>query len=331
MLRRSSVLPALAAFAALSFSFVSTARAGQERVVVGAGGNSFTPSTITVNAGDHVIWFWQTGGHTVTSGNPNAPTPTGDGLFRSSTSGIAASSRFSWKSTAVGSYSYYCLPHAPGMAGIVNVVASSADVADFRITEVEFAGAGGADRVQVSNLGTDGGFIDFFRMSWVSATTQTITNTSVFVGAGSAITLHFNASGTNNATNLFFPAMPELGTQGSFALYVPNSTSTGSSAPAALTDPDQIVDYVEWGTPGQAAMPNRTTAVSASFWTAGDAVNTDALLPGGGAGYSISFCGARNEHGASFWQISTPNFGTAARCVTPVKSPTWGRIKALYR
>lgn len=331
MFRRSPVVPALAAFAAVAVLFVSPARAGQERVAVGAGGNSFTPSTITVNAGDHVIWVWQSGGHTVTSGNPNAPTPTGDGLFRSSTSGIAASSRFSWKSTAVNSYSYYCLPHAPGMAGIVNVVASGADVADFRITEVEFAGAGGADRVQISNLGTDSGFIDFFRMSWVSASTQTITNTNVFVGAGSAITLHFNVSGTNNATNLFFPAMPELGTQGSFALYVPNSTSTGSTAPASLTDPDQMIDYVEWGTPGQAAQPNRTTAVSAGFWGSGDAVNTDALLPGGGAGYSISFCGARTDHGAASWEISTPNFGTSARCLTPTRNPTWGRIKALYR
>ena len=151
------------------------------------------------------------------------------------------------------------------------------------------------------------------------------------MGAGSAVTLHFNVSGTNNANNLYFPAMPELGTQGSFALYVPNSTSTGSTAPASLTDPDQMIDYVEWGTPGQAAQPNRTTAVSAGFWGSGDAVNTDALLPGGGAGYSISFCGARTDHGAASWEISTPNFGTAARCLTPTRNPTWGRIKALYR
>ena len=318
MLRRSAVLPALAALAALLLSLGSPARAGQVRVLVGSGGLTFLPATATVNAGDHVIWQWSSSPHTVTSGDPNAATPTGDGLFRSSTSGIASGSRFSWKSGAVGSHPYYCLPHAPDMAGVVNVVASGAVVADFRITEVEYAGASGADRVQISNLGTAGGFVDFFRMSWVTATTQTITNTNVAVAAGAALTLHFNASGTNTATDLFFPAMPELGTQGSFALYVPNSTSTGSTSPASLADATQILDYVAWGTPGQAAEPNETTAVSAGFWATSDAVNTDAQLPAGGAGYSISFCGARTDHGASFWKISRPNFGTSARCLTQI-------------
>lgn len=331
MFRRSLVLPAAAALAALLSAFPSPARAGQLRVLVGSGGLTFTPSTVTINAGDHVIWQWFSSPHTVTSGNPSAATPTGDGLFRSSTSGIASGSRFSWKSGSVGSHTYYCLPHAPDMAGVVNVVASNASVADFRITEVEYAGASGADRVQVSNLGAAGGFVDFFRMSWVTATTQTITNTNVAVAAGAAVNLHFNATGSNTATDLYFPAMPELGTQGSFALYVPNSTSTGSTVPAALGDATQIIDYVEWGTPGQAAQPNQATAVGASFWAPTDAVNTDAQLPGGGAGYSISFCGSATDHGASFWKISRPNFGTQARCVTPTLNPTWGRIKTLYR
>lgn len=331
MFRRSAVVPALAACAAILFALVSPARAGQVRVLVGSGGLNFLPATATVNAGDHVIWQWSSGPHTVTSGDPNAATPTGDGLFRSNTSGTGAGTRFSWKSGAVGSHTYFCYPHAPDMAGIVNVVASSAAVADFRITEVEYAGAGGADRVQISNLGTAGGFLDFWRMSWVTATTQTITNTSVSVAAGAAITLHFNVAGTNTATDLFFAAMPELGTAGSFALYVPNSTASGSTSPASLNDATQIIDYVAWGTPGQAAQPNETTAVNAGFWAATDAVNTDAQLPAGGAGYSISFCGARTDHGASFWKISRPNFGTSARCLTPAQSPTWGRIKALYR
>ena len=331
MFRRSSAVPAIAALAAILLVFVPSAHAGQVRILVGSGGLTFTPSTATVNAGDHVIWQWSGSGHTVTSGNPSAATPTGDGLFRSSTSAIGANSRFAWKSDTPASHTYYCLPHAPDMAGLVNVVASGASVADFRITEVEYAGASGADRVQISNLGAAAGFFDFFRMSWVTGVTQTNTVTSITVAAGAAVNLHFNAAGSNTATDLFFPAMPELGTQGSFALYVPNSTAAGSTDPALLSDVAQIIDYVEWGTPGQGAQPNQATAVGAGFWSASDAVNTDAQLPAGGAGYSISFCGNATDHGASFWKISRPNFGSAARCVTPTLNPTWGRIKTLYR
>lgn len=329
MLRRFAAVPALAALAALLLAFPSPARAGQVRVLAGSGGFTFTPSTVTINAGDHVVWQWASNGHTVTSGTDGSPA--GDGAFRSSTSGTASTTRFSWKFATSGSRSYYCVPHFPDMTGVVNVVPSGAAVANFRITEVEYAGAAGADRVQISNLGTAAGFLDSFRMCWVTGTPQAITGTNVSVAAGAAINLHFNASGTNTATDLYFPALPELPTQGSFALYVPNTTSTGSTSPASLADATQIIDYVEWGSPGQAAKPNQATAVSAGFWAASDAVNTDGQLPAGGAGYSISFCGAPTDHGASAWQISRPNFGTSARCATPTRNPTWGRIKALYR
>ena len=71
--------------------------------------------------------------------------------------------------------------------------------------------------------------------------------------------------------------------------------------------------------------------MAANVWDLGEVVETSVSLPGGGAGYSISFCGSVTDHGPSFWQISTPNFGTGALCTTPTKNPTWGRIKSLYR
>ena len=152
---------------------------------------------------------------------------------------------------------------------------------------------------------------------------------TAIVLAGSSITLHLNASGTNNPTHLYFAAHPELPAEGSFALYVPNTSSSGSTSPASLTDPDQLVDYVEWGTPGQTAAPNRSVAESAGLWPTGDVVNTTGQIPG--PGYSISFCGAATDRGATHWQISAPNFGNTALCTTPTKSATWGRIKTLYR
>src|SRR5258708_21134568 len=36
------------------------------------GGMTFTPATVTINAGDTVMWVWDSGLHTVTSGAPGA-------------------------------------------------------------------------------------------------------------------------------------------------------------------------------------------------------------------------------------------------------------------
>jgi len=329
---RSSFIRSAAAAVVFVLAVAMPATAGQVRVNAGGASNVFSPENVTVNVGDHVSWIWVGGPHTVTSGNPASPTSTGDGKFRNTTAapGVVGA-KFSWKVVGAGVVPYYCFPHAPEMAGNVNISGSPVAIADFRITEVEFAAGGGADRVQVTNLGDATGFLGFYRLSSVAGASTTITTDPVQVLAGSRITLHLNASGTNTATDLYFAAHPELGSAGSFALFVPNTSTTGSTAPASLTDANQLVDYVEWGAAGQGAQPNRTVAENAGRWPVGDVVETASTLPNDGAGYSISFCGTRTQRGASFWNISTPNFGAGAPCTTPTKSATWGRIKALYR
>ena len=325
---RRNFLCRTAAAALLILVCFAPAHAGQTVVTVGGGGFTFTPSTVTVNPGDQVIWLWAGGGHTVTSGNDGSSN--GSGVFRSGT-GPQSTGAYFWKVTGTTPVSYYCMPHFPVMTGTVNINPSgTAVVADFRITEVEFAGAAGADRVQITNLGNDFSILDLYRVTPNS--TATTLGANIFLGAGSSLTLHLNTSGTNDATNIYVPSVPDLGAAGSFAIYVPNTTTGpgGSLAPASLTDPNQMVDYVEWGSSGQAAQPNRTTAVSALLWPTGDVVDvTD--LPSGGAGYSISFCGLRTDRGASFWSKTHPNFGTGLICSTATRTSTWGRLKALYR
>jgi hypothetical protein len=141
-----------------------------------------------------------------------------------------------------------------------------------------------------------------------------------------------NYGGASNQTIFYTPTGLQLASAGSFALYVPNNTDgpNGSTEPHSLDDPDQLVDDVEWGIPGQAAQANRATAVAAGRWTAGDVVDVSGL-PNGGAGYSITFCGNRAQRGSSCWSASRPNFGTAPPCTTPSWTSGWGRVKALYR
>ena len=328
---RSPWLSRSAAAVLLLMACAAPALAGQATVFVGAGGLTFTPSTITVNAGDQVVWVWSGSGHTVTSGNTGSTA--GDGKFRSTSSvaGEPAGTGFFWMVTGSGPVPYYCVPHFPGMAGTINInPGGTASVANYRITEVEFAGAGGADRVQITNLGDNGDFLDLYRVTPNS--TATTLGTGFFLGSNSSLTLHLNASGSNDATNIYLPAIGDMGTAGSFALYLPNSTTGagGSTAPASLTDSNQMVDYVEWGVAGQAAQPNRATAVTAGLWNTGDVVDIT-QLPNGGVGYSLAFCGNAGNHGASFWSMAHPNFGASALCTTPARSSTWGRLKALYR
>lgn len=331
-MRRTAFLPP-AALSLLALVLAGSAFAGQARVGVATGGLlQFTPASLTVNPGDQVFWIWQFPGHSVTSGTTG--TSAGDGNFRSSTSSNGSGTAFFWKSAASGSFPYYCFPHfAFNMKGTVSINPSgTSNVADFRITEVEFGAAGGADRVQISNLGTNLEFFDMFRITSQAGASVTIPTGAITIGVGSSVTLHLNASGTNDATNVYLPTAPELPTAGSFAIYIPNTTSAldGSSAPASLTDANQMVDYVEWGAPAQSGMPNHDTAVAALLWPASDVVNvTD--LPNGGLGYSISFCGQRGQHGASFWSKTTPNFGAGPLCSTAALPTTWGRLKALYR
>lgn len=314
-----------AALLAVSVLFASIARAGQVRVDVGSGGNFFTPATIQLNQGDHVVWMWIAGGHTTTSGTVTGGIGTPNGIWDSGTMTLTTTVKpaFTWKSDRTGNVPYYCAPHANfGMVGTLQISASGVAVSNFRITEVHYTAAAGLDRIQVTNMGSATGDLGRYRITSAATTGATTTATlpgpSVPVLAGASVTLHWGAAGTNTATDLFLAGLADLGNTGSLALYAPN-TKSGT----AFTDATQIIDYVEWGA---AAQPNEATANTAGVWTSGQAASGETL-----AGYSISYCGSGVEHGAAHWQISTPNFGTASLCATPTIRTTWGRLKSLYR
>lgn len=80
---------------------------------------SFTPSTLSVKAGDTVIWSFTGGTHTTTSGS----NCTSDGKWDS---GDKSSGTFSFVFKTVGSYPYFCTPHCSlGMTGTITVTAAT--------------------------------------------------------------------------------------------------------------------------------------------------------------------------------------------------------------
>lgn len=321
--RNRSLPHALAALLALLLA--APAIAGQVRVNVS--NYMFSPANVSANLGDHLVWIWTGGAHTVTSGDYSVvgDIVAGDGLFNSSPTGaMPVGATFTWKSTVTGTRPYYCQPHVPEMVGSLNLLASgAAGSSDFRITEVQFNVAGNLDLIEIANLGAAGN-LGMYRVSVNGGAAQVLKNsgnvvaqTNLIVPAGGRVVLRCNTTGTNSDSVVYLPAITDLPASGSVALYVPNSINT------SLALADQMLDFVQWGAGGQG---NEATAQAAGFWAAGAAIQNVA------AGHSIEFCGQPGQYGFGYWhEISTPNFGGDGNCATPTFSTTWGRIKTLYR
>ena len=88
------------------------------KVTVGGSGLTFTPSTLTIKAGQTVEWDWASSGHSVTSGDSTKCTA--DGKFDST----VKSSGFTFTQTFAtpGTFTYFCTPHCgAGMKGTITV------------------------------------------------------------------------------------------------------------------------------------------------------------------------------------------------------------------
>lgn len=289
------------------------ASAGQVRVNVS--NFAFTPRAVNINTGNHVVWVWTGGSHSVTAGDSLSGSLSGQ--FNSGN--VAQNSTFSFKTSTLQTIRYYCIPHMPDMAGrLIVQAAGNNNASDFRITEVLFAG--GEDRVEIANLGATGDLAKYrLKISGQSLATLQISgsNNILSVPAGGRVVVHFGVTGTNTATDLFFSALSLSDANGSAALYVPNT------AAPSLADANQIIDFVQWGA---SAQENETTANTAGYWASGSAIT------GVAPAHSIEFCGTPGQYGFAFWsEVATPNFGANGGCATPTVRSTWGRVKTLYR
>lgn len=314
------------------------AHAGQVRVTVGAPTNTFTNYQANVNLGDHVTWVWATSGHTVTSWTlpTDSMSLNADGsVFDSDAGGLhlgqPSSTRWSWKSDRLGHVPYVCVPHAPDMSGRVivhNPSNDKVDVADFRISEVQYNVAAGLDLIEITNYGLATGNLGRFRITTTAATTELVgpagATNDIIVPSNGRVTVHLNAAGVNSNTDVFIATFaPGTGlpnSAGALSLYVPNTIAPGNSTSNAA----MMIDFVQWGAGGQS---NEATAVTAGFWGSGN------FVPQTAAGHSIEYCPDANlSHGDSRWaEVSTPNFGSDGQCLTPVMSESWGRLKIIYR
>jgi plastocyanin len=101
--------------AAIAGPGAADAAAQATNVTVGGSGNVFTLSTVTIQAGQSVVWTNAGGNHNVHFNGEAA-------LNAPATNAWSVSRAF----PTAGTFTYVCDIHAPGMAGTVNVVAASA-------------------------------------------------------------------------------------------------------------------------------------------------------------------------------------------------------------
>ena len=78
----------------------------------------FSPANINVAVGDTVRWVWSDGSHTTTS----TSVPQGADGWNSPMN--STSKTFDYIIKVAGSYSYWCIPHAPNMAGTITASAT---------------------------------------------------------------------------------------------------------------------------------------------------------------------------------------------------------------
>ena len=84
-------------------------------VGAGAGGNTFSPSSVEAKVGDTIVWRWQTGYHSVTA--ISVPS----GAFTFDKDGVQSSSDSLMYILQIdGTYNYQCIYHS-GMTGTINV------------------------------------------------------------------------------------------------------------------------------------------------------------------------------------------------------------------
>ena len=83
--------------------------------------NQFTPATLTIRAGQTVLWTWAGGEHNVVSGTcDDSGEMTPDDQFRSGAP--ASGGTYERLFSVPGTYPYYCEPHcAMGMRGEIKV------------------------------------------------------------------------------------------------------------------------------------------------------------------------------------------------------------------
>jgi lamin tail-like protein len=182
------------------------------------------------------------------------------------------------------------------------------------LNEVLYDPAGvntGQQAVEIQNLGPDPADIGGYWISFPPAAWKFPRPTNLPVGG--ILVVHLNRSGSNAATEFF------TGTSGMRNLKSSDSLALFKGEP--FSDPELLVDFVEWGLPGQAG---EEVAVEAARWENGATVQTSTLREGS----SIAYKGT--GFSALAWCVDgSPSLGVPNDGCTPSQASSPVRINEM--
>ena len=131
------------------------------------------------------------------------------------------------------------------------------------------------------------------------------------IASGGYAVMHFNASGTNTATDVFFPGQV-LASTTDLALYA-NANFTSASA---------IRAFIQFG--GHPGSGRESVAQAAGLWTSGQ------FVPGVANGHSIELCAGSPAAVTSYVEQATPTIGQENGCGVPVQKSSWSKLKSIF-
>lgn len=143
---------------------------------------------------------------------------------------------------------------------------------------------------------------------------QSVIPNGTSIPAGGLLLVHFNQSGTNTASSIFF-AIDELAAVSDLALYDRGTFN--------FTDASKMKSFIQFG--GNPGTGRQGVAASAGLWTANTFVGPVAN------GHSIELCAANATAITSYVDQSAPTFGQQNGCGVAVQASTWSKLKSVYR
>jgi hypothetical protein len=133
------------------------------------------------------------------------------------------------------------------------------------------------------------------------------------IPAGGYLTVHFNQSGINTATDVYFPG-EDLSFTSDLGLYINGNN---------FSSPANMHAFVQFG--GVPSNGRQSVAVQAGLWT------NNAFLPNTAAGQSVELCGNGDATQTSSWVTTgSPTIGVMNGCGVAVEDVSWAKVKSLF-
>ncbi len=132
------------------------------------------------------------------------------------------------------------------------------------------------------------------------------------IPAGGILTCHFNQSGSNTSSDVYFSG-EVLATTSDLGLYI---NDNGFSVPANMHA------FIQFG--GVPSTGRQSVAASAGLWT------TNAFIANPTAGSSVELCLADATQVSSWVATSSATIGTSNGCGVATKEVSWGSVKSIF-